>query len=355
MALCQLVNQGFQSPDVCYRTIRDFLAAADGIDDFTPSGPNPGPGYEIADASYASGDPADTTAGDWCVLKSSGEAGTYPHYLLFTFGTLVHKIVMYPGWDATTHRGTGPINGYEENIYHNGAGLGTLYIHADLDEIHIIIRPQATTTYYRHPFGRLKPDHLFYDGEAVRVAGAIGAGANVTLNLPVWPGWARAGGKIYNWDANDYRELTITAASEAARTITAAQAWDMSPGSWLAEDVFFFVGINRYHAPGGGYASVYGRPSRSLDASQQIQYALNVCEYMPGNDIKYGERVLADIWVARQYYQQGEMRGRLALARGSHTALGNNEQGVAWTDENGENWRIYSINSQRVIAFREAY
>lgn len=361
MALCQLINQVFQSPDVCFRTIRDFLAAADGIDDFTPSGPNPGPGYEIVDESYNSGDPADTTADDWCVLKSKGEAGTYPIYLHFKFGTNYHRIGMYLGWDATAHRGIGANIGYNDNIYHNGAGLGVLYIHADLDEIHIVIKPQNVSSRYWCPFGRLKPDHLLYDGTAVLVAGVIAAGTDVTITLPSWPGWAEVGRKIYSWDeaTGDLNELEITAASETAGTITVAQAWARAAGSWLAEDLFCFVGYDSSHSPGNG-TSVYGIPRRAgTSLTSRYDYKFLVNGYTVGVDGKYGRRLLTDILVLRGegYESNGpEMRGRLALARQSFNWLTpSGAQGVAMTDEAGQNWRLYTVYSDRVIAFREAY
>lgn len=362
MALCQLINQSFQSPDVCFRTIRDFLAGADGIDDFTPSGPNPGPGYEIVDASYASGDPADTTAGDWCVLKSNGEAGTYPLYLHFLFGTSRHRLTAWLGWDAENHMGNGPAIGSLNNIYHNGAGLGALYIHADLDEIHVIIRPQNSNNWYWHPFGRLKPDHTLYDGTAAQVAAVVEAGTDVTIALSAWPLWAEVGRKIYNWDEATglIHELEITAASEVARTITVAQAWAKAAGSWLAEDMLCFVGYNDTPAYASSSDSVTGVPRRSgLNLVERYAYRFGINEQLPGMDMKYRHRALTDIWVMRGAGAESnapEMRGRLTLARQSHTNLDPaGVQGVAMTDEAGENWRLYTVYSTRVIAFREAY
>lgn len=358
MALRQLINQVYQSPDVCFRTIRDFLAGVDGIDDYTPSGANPGPGYEIVDEHYNSGNPADTTAGDWCVLKSNGEAGTYPHYLHFIFGTTRHKMTLYLGWDNDTHNGLGGPIGYYDNIYHNGAGLGTLYIHADLDECHIVIKPQDVTALYWHPFGRLKQDHTLYDGVPMRVVSPIAAGDEVTITLPNWPGWAAVGRKIYSWDdSGALNELTITAVNDNILTITVAQAWNRTAGSWLAEDVFFFAPYDSSNSPGSSTSNLYGLPRRVGVMTNQYTYALLVNNYTVGLDGKYDDRLLTDILVVRGwgYVTEGpEMRGRLALARQSFNWLGES-QGVPYTDNAGQNWRLYNVYYDRVIAFKEAY
>ena len=349
MALRQLLNRSCNSPDAVFRTIRDFLAAANGIDDFTPAGDNPGPGYEIVDASYASGDPTNTTTNDWCVLKSNGEANTYPHYLHLKFGSLYHQLNPYLHWNTETHTGMGGMS--YSNVYHNGAGQVLLFLHADLDEAHIVIKPQGQANYYYwHGYGRLKPDHLAYSGAAAQAPGAIQAGTDVTITLDSWPDWAANGRKIYNWDSLGLHELTITATDQANRAITVQTAFAKAAGSWLAEDLLLFAsrGYN-YGAAAADIFSGLPRRSGSNPLNPAAMYVnLPSTNYGSGVDSKYGER----FGVAARIGCSGEYRGSLALMADSNTAP--NAQAEAWTNVTGEAWRVYTVYNNRSIILREA-
>ncbi len=349
MALAQLLNRACNSPDAVFRTIRDFLLSdPDGIDDFGPSGNNPGPGYELVDASYASGNPADTTTGDWCVLRSHGEANTYPHYLRLSFGAAQHGINVALHWDSDEHVGYG-LTTRNTNINHNGAGEVRLYIHADLDECHIIILPRATTTWFWHPCGRIKPDHTFYDGAAVQVSAAIAAGSDTTITLPSWPAWAEVGRKIYNWDTSGLHELEIVAASESTRVITVASSYDKAAGSWLAEDIFLYT-VSSYNTAAGASNWLYGLPDRAAAASGSLAVAAfnGAFPGFSGTENKYNMRYGVDIWLHRA----GEVRGRLGNARYSNQSPAS--PGEAWVDDKGQPWRLYTVYSGAGMAFREA-
>lgn len=348
MALAQLLNRSCNSPDAVFRTIRDFLISANGIDDFTPSGNNPGPGYELVDASYASGDPDNTTTNDWCVLRSHGEAGTYPHYLRLVFGSTLHQIWLYLHWDAATHTGFAPVGTTNGNVYHNGAGQVAIWLHADLDEIHPVIRPQGQSYYYWTAFGRLKPDHLAYSGQAVQVAAAVEAGDDVVITLPSWPDWARVGRKVYNWDTASLHELEIAAASEAARTITVARSWAKNAGSWLTEDLLLFC--HRSYNYGVRSNDIFaGLPPRSGAPATQQWYWCGVLQSFWALDNKYGRHVTMTMPVMRA----NEYRGSLALIRDAYR-WGAANPGEAWTDEAGLPWRVYPAYSGSDIILREA-
>ena len=348
MALRQLINKSCNSPDAVFRTIRDFLAAANGIDDFGAGGPNPGPGYEIVDASYASGDPTSTTNGDWCVLRSHGEANSYPVYVRLNFGVSQHGINPYLHWDAENHVGALGM-ARNTNVYHNGAGEVLLWIYADLDEIHIVIRPQSGSNYFWHPCGRLKPDMLLYDGAAVRVEAAVEAGENTEIGLPSWPGWAEIGRKIYSWDASGLNVLTITGVDEARRVIAVDRSWAREAGSWLAEDLLLFA-ASAHNSTAGGSETLYMRPSH-LDAEGAVSGSVAGNAILPavaGMDAKYGRRYGCDVWLQRT----NEIRGRLANARSSRYSA--SPQGAAWTDDEGRGWRLHTVYNGSVMAFREA-
>lgn len=341
--LAQLLNRSCNSPDAVFRTLRDFLSATDGIDDFSPSGNNPGPGYELVDASYASGSPDDTTTGDWCVLRSHGEAGTYPTYIRLNFGATQHGINIGLGWDAASHVGFAFTN-RQTNIYHNGVGNVGLYIYADLDEIHIVMLPRSSSNWYWHPCGRLKPGATFYDGSVVLVAEPIQAGADVEIAMPTWPGWAEVGRKIYSWDQSSIHELTIAAASEASRTIAVDTAYDKAAGSWLAEDLAIFTNSSHNSSATEGRWVI---PPRIAPFTTAIA-AYTELPNMPGLDGKYGVRYGCDIWIRGT----NEIRGTLTNARLSRYATA--AQGEAWTDDEGQSWRLHTAYNGVVMAFREA-
>lgn len=346
MALRQLLNRSCNSPDAVFRTIRDFLVAQNGIDDFRPGGSNPGPGYEIVDASYASGDPTNTTSGDWCVMRSHGEANSYPVYMKLDFGATMHSLNPYLAWDSAGHSGNMGLA--RSNVYHNGAGDVTLYIYADLDEIHIVIKPQSIANWYWSVCGRLKPGMTVYDGAALQVSSAIPAGANTTISMPSWPGWAEVGKKLYSWDASGLGEVEISDADVANLTVTLASSAARTAGSWLVEDAFVFAsaGGTSGTAQAGGNNSLYGLPNR--DGVTTATAYTPILPAISGNDGKYGDRFTADIWIQRD----GEVRGRFALARVSRFAP--SAQGEAWTDEAGNNWRLHTVFNNTGMAFREA-
>lgn len=344
MALCQLLNRACNSPDVVFRTLRDFLAAVDGIDDFTPAGDNPGPGYEIVDASYASGNPADTTTGDWCVLRSYGEAHSYPVYIQIVFGASQHSINPYLHWDTEAHTGSMGTTRWN-NVNHNGAGDVLLYVYADLDEIHIVIKPRASNVWWWHPCGRIKSDQTFYNGVALQAAQPIATDTDVTISLPSWPEWAKVGRKIYNWDTVSIHELTISAVDEVSRTITVETAYSKAAGSWLVEDMLIFTN-SAYNskATEGRYAI----PGRNTAApATQFSFGTAITP-LPGWDVKYGIRLTSDIWMTGTNI----VCGRLALVRQSRYAITN--QGEPWTDDAGVSWRLHNVSDNVVLAFREA-
>lgn len=351
MPLHQLLNRSCNSPDVVFRTIRDFLAAANGIEDFTLGGQCPGPGYNIVDASYASGDPGNTTANDWCVLKSTGEAHSYPVYIRLNFGATQHGINPYLHWDSDTHAGFGGI-ARTTNIYHNGAGDVLLNIYADLDEIHIVIKPRSVNNYYWHPCGRIKPDMLLYDGVALQCSSPITAGNGTVIPLPSWPAWAAVGRKIYNWDTTSLHELEITAIDTTGMTVTVAESFAKAAGSWLAEDVALYTATshNADAAGSGSTGALHILPTRAgaVTSAQTVMVMPNIV----GQDDKYSNRYACDIWLSRTASGVNEVRGRLANARLSRAAA--SAQGEAWTDEDGLPWRLHTVYNGVTIAFREA-
>lgn len=358
MALAQLLGASLNSEAKVFMTIRDFLAAADGIDDYTPSGPNPGPGWEIVDESYASGDPMNPTSNDWCVLRSFGEAEAYPVYIKLTFGATYHGISAYLAWDEGLQVGLVGVS-QTENIRHLGAGEVLLYIHADLDEIHIVIKPRGVTDYFWSAHGRIKPNLLTYDGAALQVAGAVQAGSGVVIPLPSWPGWAVPGRKIYHWDATSIHELTITAADDAAQTITVETAYNKAAASWLAEDLFVFV-FSGSTATLNGNSGFAGVPSRQ-SAGSSITCGNSALSMRYGyNDGKYGDRFSADIWLYNDNQNNPQCRGRLGLLRATAPLATGSGQAVAWQDEERQNWRLYRIynvpsgSPQAALALREA-
>ena len=351
MALRQLLNRSCNSPDAVFRTIRDFLSAVNGIDDFTAGGDNPGPGYEIVDESYASGDSTSTTADDWCVMRSPGEFGPWPHYVRLGFGTLRHDINAYLAWDSDAHTGMGG-TGRTTNINHNGAGEVILYIYADLDEIHIVILPRGGSNWYWHPCGRIKPYMTFYSSDAVQVAEAITGGVDATVILPTWPAWAKVGGKIYLWDDLSLSEAEIVAADAAAQTITLSGQVGKRAGSWLAEDLLLFAGSS-YNTSAGANNNLYGLPGRGGGSTVAMTAQL---PSFPGIDDKYSIRYGCDIWVTQVPGSGGAgangIRGRLANVRLTQAEPAGH--GETWTDDEGNNWRLHTVYNKAVLAFREA-
>lgn len=293
---------------------------------------------------------------DWCVLRSNGEAGTYPHYLRMRFGATVHNISLYLHWDAETHSGwaeVGPTGSGSTvgNVYHNGAGQVLLWLHADLDEIHLIIKPQAQNNHYWTAYGRLKPDHLCYSGQAVQVPAAIEAGEGVVIALPSWPDWAEVGRKIYNWDTASLHELTITAVNEATRTITVAAAYNKASGSWLVEDMLLFC-HRSYGYQVRGNDILTGLPQRANTAQGQPgqnNYYVSNLYYLWSVDGKYDKKLSYDILI----FRQNEFRGRLALMRDAYQ-WGTTGQGLAWEDETGQPWRVYTAYNSNNIILKES-
>lgn len=344
MALAQLLGASLNSEAKVFMTIRDFLAAANGIDDYSPSGPNPGPGYEIVDESYASS-ATDPSSGDWCVLRSFGEAGSYPVYHRLSFGATSHGLGTWLHWDVATHTGVMGAN-TGSMIHHNGAGDVLLYIHADLDEAHIIIKPRALSFYYWTPFGRIKPNCLTYDGTAVQLVAPLEMGDNVDIALHTWPPWAAVGKKIYNWDTFGIHELAISAVDAVSRTITVDKAYPKYVESWLAEDVCVYT----YYSYSADLTSdgIVAVPNRTSLYTSTRCYGTPLSATDMLIDSKYGDRYAADVWIGAG----GNLRGRFGLLRTTGVITG---QSVAWQDEDGNAWRLYKpYNSPRYIALREA-
>ena len=337
MALKFVRNIAAASPAETFRHIRDFLIASNGIADYSATGV----GYTVVDSSYAGGNSSAPAPGDWCVLASNGEADSYPLYYRLEFGTTNrHRIKIYLGWNATTHTGIG--EAYSgDNIEHGGAA-STISIHADLDEIHIIINPSASANTFWHPFFRLTS--TTYSGDALPVAAAIAAGSNVDITLPSWPPWAEAGKIIYNWDGTGMHLLTITAIDQAGLTITVATSYAKSAGSWLAEDLCYGV-------PKDGWSSITSVccvPQRSGSLTDTTYAIVYPAIASLGPDSKYGHRFVADLFVATA----GELHGKFKLARETSAP---SAQGAAWVDiATGQAYRIYTAYSGKHTAIMEA-
>lgn len=367
MALAQLLNVPIHTwpASDSFRYIRDFLACRNGIADFTPSGPNPGPGYEIVDEYYAAAQNP-LMSGDLCVFKSFGEANSYPHYLKLTFGANTHGMAVYLHWDAATHTGWAGA-GANAGTIHFDNYQGVLSIHADLDELHIITqyRQGSNVIANRHQaFGRLKPDMTLYDGTAARCETVILPSANQIIRLDIWPTWAAVGRKIFNWDTKSAHILTITGVNEAARTITVANSFDKDAGSRLAEDLCIFAYVAGTTANSGdalGTANLYQTgPGRGILSTPRTTntrvFTSNIATL---TDMHYGHRLGGDVWLGTEAANTQSVYGRFALMKQTslveNAIMLPNDHGYAWVDETtGQAWRSYRCYNNRWVALKEA-
>ena len=326
-----------------FRHIRDFLASQNGIADYSASGA----GYTIVDSAYASG--ADTpAANDWCVLKSHGEAGSWPLWHKLTHGSgMAHSIKSYLAWDATTHKGWGEL--YQSDNIQCGTAGCTLHIHADLDEIHILIQPGNTGNLYWSPFFRLGPGQTLYSGQALQLADALPARSVPTvIALPAWPDWAQAGRKICNWDGKKMQALAITAVNEPVQTITVASTQAMAAGSWLVEDICYGAPYNATANAPSTSGNLICMPNRSGGLVRMPVNRVFPRLGTLGPDGKYGERLIAPIYVGLL----GAVYGRLKLTFETSQPT---SQGEAWRDpKTGRAYRVYAVYSGVHIAVREA-
>ena len=342
MALAQARDIITSDKSATFRHIRDFLASQNGIADYSASGA----GYTIVDSSYAS--TADTpAANDWCVLKSHGEAEGWPLYHKLTHGSSSsHSIKSYLAWNPATHTGWGEL--YQSDNIQCGTAGCTLHIHADLDEIHILIQPGSSSYIYWSPFFRLGPGQTLYSGQALQLADALPARSVPTIiPLPSWPDWAQAGKKICNWDGKKMQALAITAVNEPALTITVASTQAMAAGSWLVEDMCYGV---PYNATGNAKStsSLSCQPSRLGGMAKLAANRMFLGLGVLGPEDKYGERLIAPVWVGNN----GKLWGRLKLVYETSAVA---TQGEAWRDpKTGQAYRIYTVYSGVPIAVREA-
>lgn len=349
MARRQLINRYCNSPDAVFRTIRDFLSASDGIDDFSLTGDNPGPGYEIIDSSYTSGDPGNTTSGDWFVLRSYGEGNTYPVYLYFEFGAQYHTMRPYLHWDPEAHAGRLGVNS-TNNVYHNGAGDVIVYIYADLIAVDVVIKPRAVTNYYWNVCGRINESDTLYDGSVAQSSIEIPAGDNVAVSLPFLPTWARVGAKIYCWGTNQsgvwtISELSISGIDAQTSTITVSNDVNYQSGAYMTEDLTIYCNAGGQHNV-GTTSSFTCFPGRGNVSAQSPGNA--VVPGISGKDGKYGDRFACDIWLNGT----AELRGILSNVRLTRETV--STQGQAWVDQDGIPWRLHTVHSGVPLAFREA-
>lgn len=341
MALATIRDILPATPAETFRHIRDFLASQDGIALYAANGA----GYAIVDSSYASS--ADSpAAGDWVVLRSNGEAGTWPLFFKFECGSSTHNCKLYLHWNTETHTGWAELFN-NANIQCGSSGCA-LHIHADLDEVHILIQPGATGSLYWSPFFRLAAGQTLYSGQAVQIAEALPRrDVETVIPLESFPAWAEPGRKIQHWDGATMQLLTITAADATAQTITVASTAAMAAGSFLVEDLCYGLPASATIAAQNNN-SLYVMPDRLAGAlTQESQYRIFPAIGTRNPDAKYNERLLAPITIGKGNAVRGQFK--LAFETSAPTV-----QGEAWTERNGNKYRLWTVYSSTYLALREA-
>jgi hypothetical protein len=141
VAYAYLYNQSITSTIQAFQHLRDFLCKRNGTYDHSSDGI----GWTLHDSSYAT-DEDNITAGDWFVVKSTGESGNEQLYLKVEYSSATNMLGLgYMYWNAGTDTGS---NGYG---YSTGSRWGygisstpvTLSIYGDLD--HFVWGTAATT------------------------------------------------------------------------------------------------------------------------------------------------------------------------------------------------------------------
>ena len=384
MAYAMLLEQDIlNNPCVeSFRYIRDVLSSRNGIADFSPGGPNPGPGYEIVDEYYASSDADAPGDGDWCVLRSFGEAGTYPHYLtLICYTYPEHSMTTSLYWNVDTHKQyiSACLTTNRKNIFHGGiSGKIRLSIYADLDECHILTNGRNGFLWDWSVFGRISPDNLMYDGTAVQVVAKI----NGRLQLPSWPSWAAEGKRVFIWGYDNTNgeafilQALITDADEATRTIVMGTLNGATIGDvsyWITEDLCIFSTHEPYNPINFYYSSdniVYqsyaalpycSGPIQPYTRTRAVQavaaelayltYLIGVFNYKQTYDHKYIQQFHTDL-ILIGYSNINAVYGRLKIPKIlSFYNRENNALYNEYTDGNGNIWRSYRITQGLDRAF----
>jgi len=239
MAYVNLVNQTVANKAEAFARIRDFICKRNGTYDYSTTGI----GWALHDSAYAV-DENNPQAGDWFVVKSTGEGTKDYLYYRFLWDTTDFEINGMLHWNATTHTSSVNYQTLANNFkFLNAATSVPLYVYGDLDSVVIVAKHSDYA--YMTSFGKMVRPFSSTDDTIATCSSSLSSGSDVSIALDSAPATWKVGGHIYIWSS----DATTTNVEKAeiktivSNTITADLTKSYSANSRVSQH-------NGYHAQG---------------------------------------------------------------------------------------------------------